>query len=191
MISTTEFRSGLRIDVEGEPYSIVEFQHVKPGKGGAFVRTKLRNLKTNNMIDKTFRSGERFDEPSVDEKKAQYLYAEGTLFHFMDTETYDQFFVLDKDLGEKKDFLKENMVVDILFYQGKPLTIELPIFVTLKVARTDPGLKGDTATGGTKPAVLETGAAIKVPLHISEGDLVKIDTRTGGYVERVRAETGA
>jgi elongation factor P len=186
LISTTEFRSGLKIQVEGDPYEIIDYQHVKPGKGGAFVRTKMRNLKTGNVNEKTFRSGERFEEPPVDEREMQFLYSQAKDFYFMDTSNYEQLSLTDEQLGDSKDFLKENMVVNIMFYQGKPLGVHLPVFVELKIVETAPGVRGDTATGGTKPATLETGAVIKVPFHISQGEIVKIDTRTGAYVERAK-----
>ena len=186
MIFTTDFRSGLRIQVEGDPYEIIEFQHVKPGKGGAFVRTKLRNLKTGNVNEKTFRAGERFEEPPIEDREMQFLYAQGRDCYFMDTSSYEQVSVTDEQLGGAKDFIKENMVVKIMFYQGKPLGVQLPIFVELKIVETAPGVRGDTATGGNKPATLETGAVIKVPFHIGQGDIVKIDTRTRAYVERAK-----
>lgn len=186
MILTTDFRSGLRIEVAGEPFEIIDFQHVKPGKGGAFVRTKLRNLKTGNVNEKTFRSGERFEEPPIEDREMQFLYAQGQEYHFMDTRTYEQVSVTGDQLGDAKDFLKESMVVEIMFYQGVPLGVQLPVFVELKITETAPGIKGDTATGGSKPATLETGAIIKVPFHIQEGEVIKIDTRTRAYVERAK-----
>lgn len=186
MISTTDFRSGLKIKVDGEPYEIIDYQHVKPGKGGAFVRTKLRNMKTGNVIDKTFRSGERFEEPPVDERTMQFLYVQAGEYYFMDTVNYEQVALQASHLGQARDFLIDNMVVGIIFYEGKPLGVQLPTFVELKVTETAPGVRGDTATGGTKPATLETGAVIKVPFHVNVGDVVKIDTRTGAYVERVK-----
>lgn len=186
MISTADFRNGAKLEIAGAPYIIVEFQHVKPGKGGAFVRTKLKNLKTKHMLDKTFRSGERFNEPDLSEMEMQFLYSQGDEYHFMNTETYDQIFVTEAQIGSSKDFLKENMVIKIMFYEGKPLEISLPLFVELKVVETPPGVKGDTASGGTKMATLETGGSVKVPLYLEEGTIVKIDTRTGNYVERVK-----
>jgi elongation factor P len=186
VISTTEFRSGAKIELEGEPFVIVEFQHVKPGKGGAFVRTKLRNLKTGNVLDRTFRSGEVLPEPDVEEKEMQFLYAQDRDYHFMDTSTYEQLSFDKGQLGESCDFLKENMIVSVLIYKGKPLTVQLPTFVELAIVQTDPGIRGDTATGGSKLAVLETGATVKVPLYLEEGDRIKIDTRTRSYVERVK-----
>ena len=186
MIATADFRNGVKIEIDGAPYVIVEFQHVKPGKGGAFVRTKLKNLKTKNTLEKTFRSGERFDEPDLSEVEMQFLYAQGDEYHFMNTETYEQLFVTEEQLGSSKDFLKENMLVEILFYQGVPLEVSLPLFVELKIVETPPGFKGDTATGGSKLAKLETGGTVKVPLYIEEGTVIKIDTRTSSYVERVK-----
>jgi len=186
MIATSDFRNGAKLEISGEPYAIVEFQHVKPGKGGAFVRTKLRNLKTGNVLDKTFRSGERFNSPDLSEQEMQFLYAQGEEYHFMNTETYDQLFVMSAQMGSAKDFLKENMLVKILFYQGVALEVQLPFFVNLKIVETPPGVRGDTATGGTKLAKLETGGSVKVPLFVEEGTLVKVDTRTGTYIERVK-----
>lgn len=172
--------------VEGEPFYIVEFQHVKPGKGGAFVRTKLKSYLTGNVLDRTFRSGERFEEPDLEEREMQFLYATGDDYTFMDTATYEQLTFNKKQLGENADLLKENMVAKILIYQHRPIAVELPIFVELKVVDAEPGVRGDTASGGTKPAILETGATIKVPLYLEVGTVIKIDTRTRSYVERVR-----
>ena len=186
MISTTDFRNGTRLQVEGQPYYIVEFQHVKPGKGGAFVRTKLKSYKTGNVIDRTFRSGERFDEPNLEERSMQFLYAAGDSYTFMDTETFEQFTYEKKNLGENADLLKENMEAKILLYEHEPIAVELPIFIELKVVDADPGVRGDTASGGTKPAVVETGAVVKVPLYLQVGEVIRIDTRTREYVERVR-----
>lgn len=186
MISTNEFRNGAKIEIDHEPYIIIDFQHVKPGKGPAFVRTRLKNLKSGNVIEKTMRSGEKFDEPNLDEREVQFLYQHEVEFHFMDTSTYEQFFLRGNQLGDSKDFFKEEMVLKILFYNGAPLTVELPLFVELKIVNTVPGVRGDTATGGSKPATLETGAVIKVPFHIDEGTTIKVDTRTRTYVERVR-----
>jgi len=184
VISTSEFRSGAKVEISGEPFIIVDYQHVKPGKGGAFVRTRLKSLKTGNILERTYRSGETLDEPDIEEKEMQFLYAQGTEYHFMDTSSYEQLSFEQDQLGDSRDFLKENMLAKILIYKGKPLTVEVPTFVTLKIVQTDPGIRGDTATGGNKPAVLETGATIKVPLYLEEGDAIKIDTRTHAYVER-------
>jgi elongation factor P len=186
VISTTDFRGGVRLMVDGEPFYIVEFQHVKPGKGGAFVRTKLKSYLSGNVLDRTFRSGERFEEPNLEEREMQFLYATGDDYTFMDTDTYEQLTFEKKQLGENADLLKENMNVKILIYEHRPIDVELPIFIELKVIDAEPGVRGDTASGGTKPAVVETGATIKVPLYLEVGTTIKIDTRTRAYVERVR-----
>lgn len=186
MISTAEFRNGARLELDGQPYYIVEFQHVKPGKGGAFVRTKLKAYRTGNVIDRTFRSGERFEEPNLEERTMQFLYATGDAYTFMDTETFEQFTYEKGQLGENADLLKENIVAKILIYDHQPIAVELPIFIELKVVDAEPGVRGDTASGGTKPAVVETGAVIKVPLYLEVGEVIKIDSRTREYVERVR-----
>jgi len=186
VISTADFRSGVRILLDGQPFYIVEFQHVKPGKGGAFVRTKLKSYITGNVLDRTFRSGERFEEPDLEERQMQFLYATGDSYTFMDTDTFEQFTYEKKQLGENADLLKENMVATILVYEHRPIGVQLPIFIELKVVDADPGVRGDTASGGTKPAVLETGAVVKVPLYLEIGEIIKIDTRTREYVERVR-----
>ncbi|GAB4417755.1 MAG: elongation factor P [Thermodesulfovibrionales bacterium] len=186
MISTNEFRKGAKIEYKGEPFEIVDFQHVKMGRGGAIVRTKLKSLKTGSVLEDTFRSGEKFESPQLEEKEMQYLYAEADLHYFMDTETFEQVPLSTSQLGESKKFLKENMIVKILNYRGVPLTVELPTFVELMVVQTEPGFKGDTASGGSKPATLETGVVVKVPFHINEGDVIRIDTRTSEYIERVK-----
>jgi elongation factor P len=186
VISTADFRNGSRLQLDGEPYYIVEFQHVKPGKGGAFVRTKLKSYKTGNVLDRTFRSGERLEEPELEERQMQFLYATGDTYTFMDTETFEQFTYEKKQLGENADLLKEDMVAKILVHEHQPIAVELPIFIELKVVDAEPGVRGDTASGGTKPAVVETGATIKVPLYLEIGETIRIDTRTREYVERVR-----
>jgi len=186
VITTADFRNGSRLELDGQPYYIVEFQHVKPGKGGAFVRTKLKGYKTGNVIDRTFRSGEKFDEPNLEECDMQFLYNAGEEFAFMDVSSFEQFTYLKSQLGENVDLLKENTVVKILLYHDEPIAVELPVFMELKVVETDPGIRGDTASGGTKLAVVETGAAVKVPLYLEAGEVIKIDTRTRTYVERVR-----
>ncbi len=186
MISTAEFRNGARLELDGQPYHIVEFQHVKPGKGPAFVRTKLKNYKTGGVIDRTFRSGEKFEEPNLDELEMQFLYSGGDEYSFMDTSSYEQVTYSKNQLGDNVDLLKENTVVQVLLYQGEPISVELPIFMELKVIETDPGIRGDTASGGTKPAKVETGATVKVPLYLESGETIKIDTRTRAYVERIR-----
>jgi elongation factor P len=184
--STTEFRNGLKIEIDGEPYVIVEFQHVKPGKGGAFVRTKFKSLKSGNVTDKTFRAGEKVNVPDLEEKTMQYLYGADKDRVFMDTSNYEQISLNEKQLGDSINYLKENMEIKVLYHKGMPINIEVPMFVELAIARTDPGVRGDTASGGSKPATLETGAVVKVPLYMNEGDVVKIDTRTGTFIERVK-----
>jgi elongation factor P len=186
VISTADFRNGSRLLLDGEPFYIVEFQHVKPGKGGAFVRTKLKSYRTGNVLDRTFRSGERLEEPNLEERDMQFLYAAGDTYTFMDTETFEQFSYEKKQLGVNADLLKENTVSKILIYEHQPLAVELPIFIELKVVDGEPGVRGDTASGGTRPVIVETGAIIKVPLYLEIGEVIKIDTRTRGYVERVR-----
>lgn len=186
MYSTADFRKGLKIEWDGTPYIIVDFQHVKPGKGGAFVRTKIKNLINGRVIDQTFRSGEKVDRPDLQEKEMQYLYAEGDRYCFMDNESYEQIYLTAEQLGEGKDFLQDNLNLKVIYYKDQPIAVELPTFVELTVAHTEPGFKGDTASGGTKPATLETGAVVQVPLFIDIGDRVKVDTRSGTYVERLK-----
>ena len=186
MYTTTDFRKGLKIEINGEPYVIVDFQHVKPGKGGAFVRTRLKSLVSGNVIDQTFRSGDRVDKPDLEEREMQFLYEAEGEFHFMDTQTFEQLFLTADHLGESKDYLKENLVIKALFHNRRPIGIEVPMFVELKVVRADPGVRGDTATGATKPVTLESGAVIQVPLFVEEGDTLRIDTRTRAYITRVK-----
>lgn len=186
MYSTAEFRKGLKIEWEGTPYIIIDFQHVKPGKGGAFVRTKIKNLINGRVIDQTFRSGEKVDRPDLQEKDMQYLYAEGDRYCFMDNESYEQIYLTAEHLAESKDFLQDNLNLKVIYYKDNPIAIDLPTFVELAVEHTEPGFKGDTASGGSKPATLETGAVIQVPLFIDVGDRLKVDTRTGTYVERLK-----
>ena len=186
MYSTAEFRKGLKIELEGKPYLIVDFQHVKPGKGGAFVRTKLKNMINGRVVDQTFRSGEKVGRPDMEEKEMQYLYREGDSFVFMDNSTYDQVYLSKDQVGDQSQFLQENINIKLLYFNQQPLGLELPNFVELTVTATEPGFKGDTATGGNKPATVETGAVIQVPLFISEGDRIRVDTRTGYYMERVK-----
>ncbi|NPV28524.1 MAG: elongation factor P [Firmicutes bacterium] len=185
MISTNDFRTGLTIEVDGEVYSVVDFQHVKPGKGSAFVRSKLKNLRTGAVIERTFRAGEKVPRAHLERKEMQYLYREGDSFVFMDNETYDQVSLNEDQLGDNVKYLKENMNIYLLIHAGNLIGIELPYFVDLEVVATDPGIRGDTATGGTKPATLETGLVIQVPLFVEVGDIVRVDTRTGEYLERV------
>jgi elongation factor P len=186
MISTNDFRRGVKIEYRGEPYEVLDFQHVKMGRGGAFVRTKLKSLVTGKIIDETFNAGDKVPKADLEERQMQYLYSQDDLYYFMDNETYEQTPLSEQQLGDKKYYLKENMNVSILYYKGEPIAVELPNFVELEVVDTEPGVKGDTASGGSKPAKVETGATVKVPLHINKGDIIKIDTRTGEYIERVK-----
>jgi elongation factor P len=185
-VSTAEFKKGLKIQFDGQPYTIVDFQHVKPGKGGAFVRTKLKHMRLGKVIDNTFRSGEKVELVEYEDKHMQFLYKDDR-YHFMDLDTYDQISLSAEEVGEARDFLKENTEVEILFIESSPVTVELPNFIEIRIAKTDPGIRGDTASGGSKPATLETGAVIQVPLFLNEGDVVKVDTRSGDYLGRVAA----
>jgi elongation factor P len=182
-VSTAEFRRGLKIEVDGNPYTIVDFQHVKPGKGGAFVRTKLKHLRLGTVVDRTFRSGEKFEVVDFEQKPVQFLYRDDQ-FHFMSLESYEQIALSREEVGDAADYLKDNMEVELLYINGMPTGVELPTFAELRVVKTDPGVRGDTASGGSKPATLETGAVVSVPLFINEGDVLKVDTRTGSYIER-------
>lgn len=186
MYSTGDFKKGLKIELDGTPYIIVDFLHVKPGKGGAFVRTKLKNLVTGKVLDQTFRSGEKVKRPDLMEREMQYLYREGENFYLMDNQTFEQLALTTEQLGDAVLFLVENMNVNALFFNQQPVAVDLPTFVELEVAQTEPGVKGDTASGGSKPATLETGAVIQVPLFINEGERLKVDTRTGSYIERAK-----
>ena len=185
-VSTAEFKKGLKIQFDGAPYTIVDFQHVKPGKGGAFVRTKLKHMRLGRVIDNTFRAGEKVELVDFEEKRMQFLYRDDR-YHFMDLDTYDQISLSAEEVGEARDFLKENTEVEILFIEDSHVTVELPNFIEIRIAKTDPGIRGDTASGGSKPATLETGAVIQVPLFLNEGDVVKVDTRSGDYLGRVAA----
>jgi len=184
-LATSDFKNGLKIEIAGEPYTIVTFQHVKPGKGGAFVRTKIKNLRNGKVVEKTFRAGEKVGEPDIEDRKMQYLYADGDSLVFMDTETYDQIPFSQEQVGDARKYLTENLDVDVLFWNGKPINIDLPPFIEVPIVKCDPGMKGDTAQGGTKPATVETGAVVTVPLFLKEGERIRIDTRSGEYVERV------
>lgn len=184
-ISTADFRNGLTIETNGEIFQIVQFQHVKPGKGGAFVRTRLRNLRSGAVVDKTFRAGERMDQATIERRPVQFLYRAGEEFVFMDVETFDQPSLPQAAVGEGASYLKPDMEVSLVTYGDEILGLELPQSVELEVTKTDPGLRGDTATGGSKPATLETGGIVNVPLFIKEGDTIRVDTRTGKYLERV------
>ncbi len=185
MISAGDFRNGITIEFEGNVYQIIEFQHVKPGKGAAFVRTKLKNIINGGVVEKSFRPTEKFPQARIDRKDMQYLYSDGDLFNFMDTETYDQIALNAEAVGDALKFVKENEMVKICSYNGNVFAIEPPLFVELEITDTEPGFKGDTATGATKPAIVETGAKVMVPLFVENGEKIKIDTRTGEYLSRV------
>jgi len=185
MISTNQFKNGMTISLGKEIYSIVSFQHVKPGKGGAFVRTKLRNLRTSNIVDKTFRAGEKLEQAFLEEKKMQFLYRHGDSYHFMDQKNFEELELPKTRLKEKAGFIKENMVLSMTIYNRVLLDINLPNFVELKVKHSAPGLRADTVKAASKLAILETGAEIPVPLFVNKGDMIKIDTRSGRYVGRV------
>jgi len=184
MISTNDFRTGLTIELDGEVYTVVEFQHVKPGKGSAFVRTKLKNRRTGAVVERTFRAGEKVPRAHIEKRQMQYLYHDGDQYTFMDTENYEQIILSADQLDDAIKYLKDNMTLDIMFYQGQPMGVELPNTVILTVVDTEPGVRGDTATGATKPATLETGAVVQVPLFVNIGDALIIDTRSGQYVQR-------
>jgi len=184
MISAGEFKNGVTFEFEGNVFQVVEFQHVKPGKGAAFVRTKLKNVINGGVVEKTFRPTDKMPKAHIDRRDMEYLYQDGDLFYFMDQETYEQTPLNSEQLGDALKFVKENMLVKILSYKGSVFGVEPPNFVELQVTNTEPGFKGDTATGATKPATLETGAVINVPLFIEEGEMIRVDTRTGEYMER-------
>lgn len=184
MVSAGDFRNGVTFEMDGKVYQIIEFQHVKPGKGAAFVRTKIRNVIEGSVVEKTFNPTDKFPTAYVERKDMEYSYNDGGLYYFMDQETYELVPINESDLDDNFKFVKENMVCKILSYKGKVFGVEPPTFVELTVTQTDPGFKGDTATNATKPATLETGAEIRVPLFIDEGELIRIDTRTGEYMER-------
>ena len=185
MISAGDFRNGVTIELEGNIYQIIEFQHVKPGKGAAFVRTKLKNIKSGGAVEKTFRPTEKCPTARIDRKDMQYLYADGDLFYFMDVETYDQIALDAASIGDALKFVKENEMVKMCSHNGNVFAVEPPLFVELEITETEPGFKGDTATGASKPATVETGAVVSVPLFVNQGDVIKIDTRTGEYLSRV------
>ncbi len=184
MISAGDFRNGITFEMEGNVFQIVEFQHVKPGKGAAFVRTKLKNVINGGVVEKTFRPTDKMPKAHIERKDMEYLYNDGELYYFMDQESYEQMPLNADQLGDALRFVKENMLVKILSYKGNVFGVEPPNFVELQVAETEPGVKGDTATGAQKPAILETGAQINVPLFIDQGDMIRVDTRTGEYMER-------
>lgn len=182
--ATNQFRKGLKVEIEGVPYEIVDFQHVSPGKGRAFTRTKVKNMLNGNVTEKTITSGDKLDGANTEQLEMQYLYKDAAGYNFMNQANFDQVVIQESTLGDAKDFLQENLVIQVMYYNDRPIGVELPTFVTLKVVETDPAFKGDTVTGGTKPAKLETGATIQVPFHIKEGDVLKVDTRDYAYVEK-------
>lgn len=184
MISTNDFRTGLTIELEGDVFQVIDFQHVKPGKGAAFVRSKLRNVRTSAVVEKTFNAGEKLPKARIERREVQYLYNDGKDYNFMDTESYEQMAMTAEQLGDTVKYLKENMNIHVLTFHEKSIGVELPNFVELEVAETAPGIKGDTASGGSKPATLETGAVVQVPFFINIGDRLQIDTRTGNYIKR-------
>ena len=185
MISAGDFKNGVTVEIDGNIYQILEFQHVKPGKGAAFVRTKLKNIINGGVVEKTFRPTEKFPAARIDRVHMQYLYSDGDLYHFMNVETFDQIALNSDDVGDSLKFVKENEMVKVCSYNGNVFAVEPPLFVELEITDTEPGFKGDTATGATKPAVVETGATVYVPLFVNQGDKIKIDTRTGEYLSRV------
>jgi len=185
MISAGDFRNGITLEIEGNVFQVLEFQHVKPGKGAAFVRTKLKNIINGGVVEKTFRPTEKFPAARIDRVDMTYLYNDGDLYHFMNAETFDQIALNADDIGDSLKFVKENDMVKVCSYNGNVFAVEAPLFVELEITDTEPGFKGDTATGATKPAVVETGATVNVPLFVEQGDKIKIDTRTGEYLSRV------
>ncbi|MBP2625539.1 MAG: Elongation factor [Firmicutes bacterium] len=184
MISVSDIRNGATIEIDNNVWQIVDFQHVKPGKGAAFVRTKMKNVKSGAVVERTFNPNEKFPKARIDTRQMQYLYENDGLYNFMDNETYDQSELTALQLGDAVKYLKENMEISIMFFQGNIIGVDLPVAVELEVVETDPGIRGDTATGGTKPAKMETGCVVRVPLFINIGDVLRIDTRTGEYLER-------
>ena len=185
MSSAGDFRNGVTLEIEGNVYQILEFQHVNPGKGAAFVRTKLKNIINGGVVEKTFRPTEKFPAARIDRVDMQYLYSDGDLYHFMNVETFDQIALNSDDVGDSLKFVKENEMVKICSHNGNVFAVEAPLFVELEIIDTEPGFKGDTATGATKPATVETGAVVNVPLFVEQGNKIKIDTRTGEYLSRV------
>jgi len=185
MISAGDFKKGLTIEIDGQVWVVVDFQHVKPGKGAAFVRTKLKNIMQGNVLERTFSPTEKFPKAHVETKSMEYLYSDGELYYFMDQETYEQIPLNHSQVEDALNYIKENMPVTIKFFKGQAFSVEPPNFVELVVTETEPGFKGDTATAGSKPAILETGAKIMVPLFVNQGDKIRVDTRTGEYMERV------
>lgn len=185
MISAGDFKNGLTIEIDGTVFQIIEFQHVKPGKGAAFVRTKLKNVVDGGVVEKTFRPTEKYPQAHIDKKEMQYLYSEGDMYNFMDMESYDQIALPDEAIGDTMKFVKENDMVKMVSYKGNIFSVEPPMFAELEVTETEPGVKGDTATNVTKPATVETGAQVNVPIFVNQGDVIQIDTRTGEYLKRI------
>jgi len=186
MYEVSDIRKNLKIQIDGEPYIVVDFQFVKPGKGNAFTRTRLKNMITGNVLDRTYKSGEKLEPAQMEEHPMQFLYAQDGMYHFMNTENYEQIEMEESQVGEAKDYLIENLEVNVLFFNNRPIAINLPNFVELEVVETEPGFKGDTVTGGNKPAIMNTGARIQVPIFVNNGDRIVVDTRTGQYVERAK-----
>lgn len=184
MVTAGDFKKGLTIEIDGQVWVIVDFQHVKPGKGAAFVRTKIKNVQTGSVLEKSYNPTEKFENAIVEKKEMEYLYSDGELYHFMDTETYEQLPLNFDKVEDALPYMKENTLVTIKFFKGEAFSVEPPNFVVLEVTETEPGFKGDTATAGNKPAIMETGAKIMVPLFVNQGDKIRIDTRTGDYMER-------
>ena len=185
MISAGDFRKGITVEIDGQVWSIADFQHVKPGKGAAFVRTRLKNVMTGAVLERTFNPTDKYPPAHIETKEMQYLYADGSLYYFMDVETYEQIPLNHDQVEDAINFIVENQTVKVRFYKGSPFSVDAPNFVELAITETEPGFKGDTATGTTKPAILETGYKINVPLFVNEGDRIRVDTRTGEYMERV------
>lgn len=185
MITAGDFKNGITFEMDSQVYQVVEFQHVKPGKGAAFVRTKIKNVITGSSVERSFNPSEKFERAHINRRDMQYLYKDEDLYYFMDEETYEQIPLNAESIGNTLEFIKENMICKILFFKGQVIGLEPPTFVELEITETEPGYKGDTATGATKPAIVETGAQIKVPLFVNQGDVVRVDTRTGEYMERV------
>ena len=186
VVSAGDLRKGLKLEIDGDPYVIVDFSFTKPGKGQALYRCRLRNMINGSQFDRTYRSGDKFTEADLQEQKMEYLYREGKQYCFMNTSTYEQVYLSEEQVGDSVNYLTENLGVDMLFFQGRPIGLTLPYFVELKVVKADPGVKGDTASGATKPVTMETGLVMQVPLFIEEGEVLRLDTRTGAYVERVK-----
>lgn len=186
MYDTSDIRKNVKVIIDGAPYTVIEFQFVKPGKGQAFTRTRLRNMLTGNVIDRTFKTNERLEKAEVDERQQQFLYVEGDKYVFMDTKSYEQLFLTAEQLGDGRLYMQDNMMVDVLFWNDRPIGVTPPTFVEMQIIETEPGFKGDTSTNTLKPAKFATGAVIGVPLFVNEGDWIKVDTRTGEYVERVK-----